>query len=231
MILFVDLGNCMLKWCLSSAYDEVQRDTLEDFIAKVATFKHLKRAYINSVRDQHQTNVLVEALRFSTPHVELIQTDREKLDSVYSDITQLGIDRWLAMLGAIDYAPCLVVDIGTALTIDQLLIIDGQPHHSGGWIAPGPRLMQQSLHANTALPAGQHHVQAVWGNDTQSCIHCGVENTCIATISQAQRNTGLKIVMTGGGAVALQHKISEGCAPLFLPDLIFRGARRAVGLY
>lgn len=50
--------------------------------------------------------------------------------------TTLGVDRWLAMLGAWVHArrAWCVVDLGSAVTID---IVDSQGVHRGGWIGAG----------------------------------------------------------------------------------------------
>lgn len=66
----------------------------------------------------------------------------------YLDYRQLGVDRWLAMLAAVDRyrkAVC-IVDAGTAVTIDQ---VDEHGQHLGGIIVPGFDLMWRSLVGNT----------------------------------------------------------------------------------
>lgn len=66
----------------------------------------------------------------------------------YLDYRQLGVDRWLAILAAVQHyrkAVC-VVDAGTAVTIDQ---VDDQGQHIGGIIVPGLALMLRALTGNT----------------------------------------------------------------------------------
>ncbi|MGQ4275429.1 type III pantothenate kinase [Pseudidiomarina sp. E22-M8] len=64
--------------------------------------------------------------------------------NAYQEPTHLGVDRWLAMLGAYNEQrkPTLIVDAGTAITVDW---IDGQGQHLGGWITPGVDLMQRAV--------------------------------------------------------------------------------------
>ncbi|HNP64753.1 MAG TPA: type III pantothenate kinase, partial [Woeseiaceae bacterium] len=61
----------------------------------------------------------------------------------------LGVDRWVAMIGA--YAEvksaCLVVDAGTAVTLDAL---DREGNHLGGQIIPGVETMLDSLSNKTS---------------------------------------------------------------------------------
>ena len=69
--------------------------------------------------------------------------------SAYAEPAKLGVDRWMAMIGArtMDPRTACVVSIGTAMTIDGL---DGAGRHLGGVIVPGPDLMVGSLLRNTS---------------------------------------------------------------------------------
>ena len=64
--------------------------------------------------------------------------------NAYADPQQLGVDRWLALVGAYASrrAALCLVDAGTATTVD-LLARDGR--HLGGFIVPGRDLMVDSL--------------------------------------------------------------------------------------
>jgi type III pantothenate kinase len=68
----------------------------------------------------------------------------ELLWHAYTDPSQLGVDRWLAMLAArqkFEEQRLLVVDAGSALTID---VID-KNQHLGGYICSGITLNRNSL--------------------------------------------------------------------------------------
>lgn len=69
--------------------------------------------------------------------------------NLYQPPESLGVDRYAALVGAQrNWArDCLVVGVGTALTVD-LLGADGQ--FLGGCIAPGPEMMQEALARGTA---------------------------------------------------------------------------------
>jgi hypothetical protein len=69
----------------------------------------------------------------------------------YSDPARLGVDRFLALIGAhaLHAGPKLIVDAGTAVTYD-LLLADGS--HLGGLILPGIALMRDSVLAGTQIP-------------------------------------------------------------------------------
>ena len=67
----------------------------------------------------------------------------------YRQPRRLGVDRWVAMIGAWSEfeSSCLVVDAGTAVTIDA---IDDTGQHLGGQILPGVALMARALASNTS---------------------------------------------------------------------------------
>ena len=77
------------------------------------------------------------------------------LRNSYTDHSQLGVDRWLAMLGVSAHEqsyhrPAMLVSFGTATTVDTVY----QQEFLGGLILPGLQLMADSLAQGTAqLPA------------------------------------------------------------------------------
>ncbi len=95
---------------------------------------------------------LDEAARAATGRgVERITTRRVAAGVVngYADPSLLGVDRWLAVIGAYQrvQGACVVADIGTAATVD-VVAADGR--HRGGYIVPGPQLMVASLLRGTS---------------------------------------------------------------------------------
>ena len=71
------------------------------------------------------------------------------LTNGYSQVGNMGVDRWLAMSAAVGLFPeqshFVVVDAGTAITCDVIY----RHAHLGGWIAPGLQLLTASLLDNT----------------------------------------------------------------------------------
>ena len=89
--------------------------------------------------------------------VHFARSEREAcgVTNSYRQPRRLGVDRWVAMIGAwAEFGKsCLVVDAGTAMTIDAL---DGEGRHLGGQIIPGVGLMATSLAGETSdIPAVQ----------------------------------------------------------------------------
>ena len=93
----------------------------------------------------------------------------------YDHPARLGADRWVAMIGAHHRLlargvrkPCLVVMVGTAVTVEA---IDATGKFLGGIILPGHGIMLRALESGTA---GLHMVD----NITR---HCGEAPACIMT--------------------------------------------------
>lgn len=151
----------------------------------------------------------------------------------YAHPERMGVDRWLAMLGA--KARCsdrfCVVDVGSALTID-LVGADGV--HEGGYILPGPRLMSESLNQNTARVrySGFPKLGASPGTDTATAVSNGIALALSGAIEQAVRHSQRsgprpEVVITGGAGKAVQGLLQ--CTAQYVEDLVFEGLEIAIG--
>lgn len=104
----------------------------------------------------------------------------------YAQPTQLGADRWAALIGAraLQSGPVLVVMAGTATTID---LLDEHGIFRGGLILPGLSLMHQALARNTAaLPVAQGHYRLLPTN-TDDAIVTGVLEATLGAIERSAR--------------------------------------------
>jgi type III pantothenate kinase len=149
------------------------------------------------------------------------------------DWSKLGADRWFALVGyrSLRQDNALIIDAGTALTIDWLKQ-DG--HHLGGWIVPGRRLMQESLHKGTAnlsdlLSESCHRVPAV---NTQQGMSYGVHYALVGAIAQALTASAdvfaqqpFSVVVTGGDGERLLKSLQkvENVSYQRIDDLVFKG--------
>jgi type III pantothenate kinase len=143
----------------------------------------------------------------------------------YAQPRSLGVDRFLALLGAraIDPGPWLVVGVGTALTID-LLGADGT--HAGGRIAPSPAVMREALHRRAShLPVdGGRYVE--FAGDTRDALASGCEGAAVAlverSLAQARDGGGRvpALLLHGGGAAALAAHLHDARVE---PALVLQG--------
>jgi type III pantothenate kinase len=146
------------------------------------------------------------------------------LVSCYAQPARMGVDRWLAMLGArqASSGPLCVIDAGTAITLD---LVAAQGRHEGGYILPGADLMRRALTADT----GQIQVDAldaptlIPGSDTQTCVNAGGWRAVIGAVQSVLADyPEHRALLTGGLAPVL---LEMGLSATHHPHLVMEGLR------
>lgn len=126
------------------------------------------------------------------------------LRNAYDLPTQLGADRWAALLAAraLGHRAMVVVLAGTATTID-LLAADGE--FQGGLILPGLMLMRQSLARHTADLPEARGVFRERPTNTDDAIVSGALHATLGAIERmrAQLGSAAQCIVSGGAAAAL----------------------------
>lgn len=146
----------------------------------------------------------------------------------YQRPSDLGSDRWAALVGARDLhgGPCVVVDCGTAVTVDSL---DPTGRFPGGVIIPGVDTLAQALLARTARLCGPFawHPDPI-GRTTAEGISAGATNAVLGGIVRAiefldrRYGAGALTVFVTGGQGALVAPLLD--RPVRLePDLVLHG--------
>lgn len=145
---------------------------------------------------------------------------------------RVGIDRLAAAAAATIVKPpdrpAIVVDCGTAATVD-MVSIDG--HFLGGAILPGPGLLARALAEGTSrLPAVAALESAppprMPGRSTQEAIAAGIGwglRGAIARLVEEARDAGEgnpQVILTGGSAGLLRDVLADAVE---LPDLVLAG--------
>jgi type III pantothenate kinase len=127
-------------------------------------------------------------------------------------------------------AACLVVDAGTAVTIDAL---DDTGQHLGGQILPGVALMATSLAIQTSdIPiiqrraSGQQRGMEMFANTTAGAVGHGALNAVVGAVERAahvMRDNGKAptIILTGGDASRILRSL--GGEPIHRPHLVLQG--------
>jgi type III pantothenate kinase len=231
MYLLLDIGNTREKAALVkqgkvSALPQLAPENL----AKLA----IKAVYFASVASQEKVAVIkqllgLEHLPWRQVHAE---TQAYGVSNIYQQPQTLGVDRWLAMLGAQAVFPgqsALIVDAGTAVTLDWL---DGNGQHNGGWIVPGLKMQQQAVVKNTAkvFNSEMFNGRLEAGVDTVTCL----QNGCLASVLGAirlawQQKPCNKLLLTGGDSKFIKPYIAD--LPLVVdPLLIFHGLARYIDM-
>ena len=261
--LLIDVGNTRLKWCVvDSTYEGeyVSRGVAESSVSGAATLisfieNDLSRdteAWLCCVASPHIKDLIMEALakRCSIAPIS-VRVSQQALGVVnhYSDPAQLGVDRWVAIIGLSrrlqscsendSVAHGIVVDAGTAITVD---LLESGRDYRGGVILPGPELMQTALNQNTAnIEAGLLDSPSSYGRTTSECVsvglNIGIPGAIRAVIGRMMSSLEGEayIYLCGGGAQPLMQSI-QGVNDLMqdnqvwsrahmcvAPDLVFEG--------
>jgi type III pantothenate kinase len=231
--LLVDIGNSRLKWAVLSAAS----------MSPVTAIPHRERE-LAAVLDQawgeletpsrvHIACVMPEASRQAVSDwvrdhwacpLSWAVSESEALGvrNGYAEPGRLGVDRWLALLGAwrrVRSAVC-VVDCGSAVTLD---IVDADGQHLGGWISPGLALMRTVLQAGTDLPLVRGGGSGEPGRSTDAAIRAGTLQAIVGLIAQGMQLApdSARLLLTGGDAAQLASQLHypyEIC-----PDLVLEG--------
>ena len=110
--------------------------------------------------------------------LEVIEVNNNLIDSItvnYENPDDIGMDRLVNLKAAshLHGLPCLVIDYGTAVTIDAL---DGDGKFLGGLIMPGVHISLDALVQNTSkLPKIElDYPKHILGNSTKECMQNGL---------------------------------------------------------
>ena len=226
-----DLGNTRLK------YAEVGTDGLPGeprAIAHDATGDWLRAlprgevACVASVASEERRVALLDTLssRFARIHRVHTQPRLVPLRIAYPVPAHLGVDRFLALLSALENGEVLLAGIGTALTID---LLDGDGLHRGGRIAPSPMLMREALHARAAVLAETGGEYAEFADDTAHALASGCEGAALALIERSLEQAATllgshpQLWLHGGGAEALRDRLPPH---RLVADAVLRGLAR-----
>lgn len=152
MDLFIDIGNTKIKWCLTSTGGIEKTGSIfnTELIDLSINSEDIETVFISSVNSENLEKQIVEKIKPLCPHIYFAKVNKQFLETNYSD--ELGVDRWLGVLALTEKTKknAIIIDSGTALTIDLLLIENDSFLHKGGLILPGFHLFNQSLMQNSA---------------------------------------------------------------------------------
>ena len=228
MTILIDVGNTAIKWQLREAEqvvctDKGDTDELLSWLSSLADpSRHL--VAVSCVRDDEFARALNDSLvKAGCEGVAFATSARQfaGVTNAYRDPSSLGVDRWLAILAlkSFGYESGLVVDIGTACTIDVL----ENNRHMGGFILPGPKLACDALVENTDKIRFVSEPPAALapGIDTGGCVVAGAWLTIAGAIREiSAQYPQAPLYITGGAGPTLSDLGVEG---RLAKDLVFDG--------
>ena len=247
-LLAIDAGNTRVKWGLFDANGTLLDNgaCLNTEIARTV-LPASSRIIISNVAGEYIKKQLENILPKHTPtHWISAKAGECALNSQYDHPEKLGADRWAALVAAwhIKHVPCVVVNAGTAVTIDALANNNEQGEFIGGMILPGIDLMQQSLGLATAqLPNIQadhpktdvtNQSQDIFAKNTVDAMRAGAINAACGAIKQmhsalaalaAEDKQTPYIFISGGNAQLIKDNLLGDVTNLALivDNLVLRG--------
>ncbi len=184
-------------------------------------------ACLASVASPALTQGVLEVLarRFQRISIARVQSAFAGVRIGYAQPSQLGVDRFLALVAARARRPVpwLVVGVGTAVTVD---LLDADGGHRGGRIGPSPRLMREALNRAAAHLPAEGGEYAEFAACTEDALASGCEGAAIGlverSLAQAQALLGETpaLLLHGGGAEALAARLP---GVTLAPSLVMEG--------
>jgi len=231
MKLLIDIGNTRTKWAIAGEKIVAHGDTSDGW-ASVHSYKEsIQAVRVSCVGKTSVLSAMQQQIKdeLSLPiNVAKVTRRVNGLSNQYSDLVKLGVDRWVAAIGARANWPTgslIVIDAGTAVTIDY---VSAANEYHGGVILPGFQMMHDSLTGNTAgIASKRDKVVGIIGKTTQECVNSGVYFGLVGAVDRIvnemrkQIDDEVQVIITGGDAGAI---ISMSALSLQeCPNLLFDG--------
>lgn len=229
-MLLLDAGNSRLKWAFvrdgewleRGALDRVRANALGKALAHLPT---PRRILASNVAGPAVAQTIEAACAAWKRRVEFISAMPAQcgVRNGYLRPEQLGSDRWAALIAAWDRqrAACLVVNCGTATTVDALSA-DGE--FSGGLILPGLNMMRDSLAAGTAQLDAAAGSWEAFPRTTASAVYSGAIQATVGAIAQQHALLGepnAVCLVDGGGAGEVAPHLAVPVKRM--EDMVLRG--------
>jgi len=242
MMLLIDIGNSRVKWAWAAGDALSEQHSLPHSGAvDRAWLEAVKRdrgrpdrVVISNVAGARMADALNDLLAREfhvQPEFARVTATAAGVSCAYRDLRQLGVDRWLGVLGAWRRArrAACVINSGTATTVDA---IDDHGRHLGGLIIPGLGLMEDSLLKRTSDiaravdPLSQARAE-LFSDNTADAVRNGAAFATAAVaeraVTELERRNGREplLLVTGGNAARVAACLLGGHE--IVPDLVLQG--------
>ena len=244
--LLLDIGNSRLKWGVLSdgairRTGHITQDTIREQGLSALTSRLPRQVDTVIASNVAGSSIATRLSGFVGMHcgcdMRFARSEKQACGVVnsYRQPRHMGVDRWVAMIGAWAElgAACVIVDVGTAVTIDAL---NGKGQHLGGQILPGVAMMAAALSSQTSdIPkvrlrsAVQGRGLNMFASSTTRAVEQGTTNAVVGAIERATRalqesRIRPTIILTGGDASRILKSLDDG--PLHRPHLVLQGLAR-----
>ena len=144
----------------------------------------------------------------------------------YADPSLLGSDRWAALIAAWrrQQQGCLVVDAGTAMTVDAL---SDTGEFLGGIIVPGFELMRKVLATNVTALQNQEGEFSSFPDNTANAIHSGTVHALAGAVKRMSELLTITLghipecIISGGASQQLMSRLNMDAS--IVDNLVLEG--------
>ncbi|MHB0925518.1 MAG: type III pantothenate kinase [Gallionellaceae bacterium] len=231
MKLLIDAGNTRIKWALVDEGTWLRSGVLPveqagELSQQFAGLEGIRQVWVSNVAGEEIAQHIRNAGTglSAQPHFIVAQEAQCGVRNGYSSPAQLGSDRWAALTAAwhLVRGTCLVVNSGTATTVDAL---SAKGEFIGGLILPGVELMQRSLCCATAqLHEAQAGKYASFPLNTADALYSGALQASCGAIERQHALLGgssAPVILSGGAEAVLRNRLN---VPLRIVDnLVLQG--------
>ena len=260
MKLLIDIGNTRIKWLLVNASDKIPMtiqagavthhqnfvEALDDCFCSGGEFSRLlaasslrkpKEVWVSNVAGEQAKDVLSSFAKTQwhlSVNFATVQKRQDSIQNSYQVLSELGVDRWMAILGARQVflqGDVIVINCGTAITVD---VLNSENCFLGGVILPGFQLVANSLSRADGIGRFEPiQVEKSMGVRTSECVQLGVMSACVggvervvAEIKQELGSDFVNILLSGGAAELFGDATRLECE--YDANVVFRGLNRVI---
>ncbi|MER2513434.1 MAG: type III pantothenate kinase [Nitrosomonas ureae] len=217
-ILAIDSGNSNIKWGLYSDNKWLKQGNVfykdvSNLESEFIKFPRPTFIIISHVARDETKNQISKLISLWPAKPQWLCANRFRCSVIngYTNPEQLGSDRWAALIAAwkIEKQPCLVINTGTAVTID---VLSESGKFLGGVILPGFNLMTKSLLAGTQLTTIESGSYEDFPVNTGNAIRSGTLHCILGAIDRMYN-----ILLSNANIASANCIISGGNASLLIP--------------
>lgn len=246
LVLAIDIGNSRMKWALHgprgwSAQGVVSNAEIGSLALR--DWHNLPRPIrvvgVNVAGEAARVRVKAQLARWQLAPEWLVASEAAcGVENHYAHPSELGPDRWASLCAARQRAlagertppACVVVNAGTAVTVDAL---DAEGVFRGGLILPGLRLMLKALAENTTalkVPPGQ---MRPFPDNTADALYSGAVSAVCGAIAEMRKRIDpgagpVRCYLAGGSAAEIAPHLNP---PVELVDnLVLEGVLALAGV-
>jgi len=251
MFVEADIGNTRIKWRLRqgqatvisgvSATSNMFKSLGIDEVFMGVDWSSVTAVYVSSVVPRCHDALFMWFANFGlVPILAEVEGAWGDVTNAYRDVSQMGIDRWLALLAAYKKTQqtCLVVDAGSAVTVD---LLGHNGRHYGGYIVPGLQAMNRSLFSDTdkvKVLEEEYPLEPSAGESTNDAVLSGLPLMVTGLVLQALQELDQKdansgspqIIVTGGDGAYFKSVFRQyhGFDVEYIPELVLDGLQLSI---